>query len=273
MVKKALCVGINNFKNYPSNALQGCINDANDMEALLIKYMGYSPVDIVKLTDTTATKVNIMKSLKEMVEGAKAGKYDGIIFSMSSHGTQVPDTSGDEPDKVDEAFCPHDLATKGNVWDPDHIILDDELHDLFVQLPETVSLEVYLDTCHSGSGLKAIEMLQDRKPRFMPPPSLDAFQEVEGKISKGASSLTDEGKTQHILWSACKPEQTSADANIKGGWHGAFTYYFCKAVTSSQNKQSRDEILKKVTNDLEVGKYTQQPQLDCAATNREKKMV
>jgi hypothetical protein len=51
MAKKALCVGINNFKNYPSNALKGCINDANDMEALLVKYLGYSKSDIVKLTD------------------------------------------------------------------------------------------------------------------------------------------------------------------------------------------------------------------------------
>ena len=64
----------------------------------------------------------------------------------------MPDTSGDEPDKADEAICPHDLASAGNVWDPKHIIIDDELHDLFVQLPANVLLEVYFDTCHSGDG-------------------------------------------------------------------------------------------------------------------------
>ena len=73
MAKKALCVGINNFKNYPGSALQGCVNDANDMEALLKKWLGFSPGDIVKLTDTQATKENIMKNLKEMVDGAKQG--------------------------------------------------------------------------------------------------------------------------------------------------------------------------------------------------------
>lgn len=271
--KKALCIGINNFKNYPQSALNGCINDANDMVALIKKYLGFSDTDIVKLTDDQATKANIIKNLKEMVDGAKAGKYDSLVFSMSSHGTQMPDTSGDEPDKVDEAFCPHDLAVKGNVWDPDRIIVDDELHDLFIQLPENVTLEVYLDTCHSGSGLKAIDLLQDRKPRFMPPPSLEAFQEIEGKVSKATiRPLVGKGLKQHILWAACKPDQTSADANIEGSWHGAFTYFFCKEVNASENKLSRDEILKKVTADLEAGKYTQQPQLESDATTRENKI-
>src|SRR5512136_139546 len=108
--KRALCVGINKFKNYPSATLQGCVNDANDMEAVLTKYMGFVGSDIVKLTDSSATKANIIKNLKEMVDGAVAGNYTSLIFSLSSHGTQVPDTSGDEPDRADEAFCPHDLA-------------------------------------------------------------------------------------------------------------------------------------------------------------------
>jgi hypothetical protein len=30
MGRKALCVGINDFKNYPSAALQGCVNDARE---------------------------------------------------------------------------------------------------------------------------------------------------------------------------------------------------------------------------------------------------
>ncbi len=70
-----------------------------------------------------------------MVDDAKKGKYSYLIFSMSSHGTQVPDVNGDEPDKADEAFCPHDLAQAGNNWDTKHIIIDDELHDLFITLP------------------------------------------------------------------------------------------------------------------------------------------
>jgi metacaspase-1 len=271
MTKKALCVGINNFKNYPENELNGCINDADDMKKLLIKYMGFKEKEITKITDSKATKKNIMKNLKEMVNGAKDGKYNALAFSLSSHGTQIPDTSGDEKDRADEAFCPHDLAIKGNIWDPDHIITDDELHDLFIQLPEEVSLEVYLDTCHSGSGLKAMEPLTDRKPRYIPPPSAMAFKKID-IIPKINQPLLNEGASDQILWAACKSDQTSADANIDGDYHGAFTYFFCKEVNASKNQISRNEILNLVVADLKAEEYTQTPQLECDATTRTKSL-
>src|SRR5512139_2876995 len=112
--RKALCIGINNFKNYPGSALQGCINDANGMEALLKTYWGFTADDVVKLTDAQATKQNIMANLQTMVDGAKSGQYSYLVFSLSSHGTQVPDMNNDEPDHADEAFCSSDLAQKGN---------------------------------------------------------------------------------------------------------------------------------------------------------------
>jgi hypothetical protein len=267
--RRALCVGINNFKNYPASALQGCVNDANDMASLLKDFLGFTAKDITILTDAKATKANIMSNLTKMVADAKAGKLSYLVFSLSSHGTQVPDTSGDEPDKADEAFCPHDLAQAGNQWDPNHVICDDEFHDLFIQLPETVLLEVYLDTCHSGTGLRAIDMLLDRKPRYLPPPSLEAFEEVEGRASRGIHrKLLDKGITHHILWAACRPDQTSADAQIGGSWHGAFTYYFAKEMRACQNKLARKDVLSKVRADLKSGKYTQTPQLESDATNR-----
>ena len=271
--KKALCVGINNFKNYPGAALQGCVNDANDMSALLQKLLGFQSSDIAVLTDAQATKANIISNLKAMVDGAKAGKYTYLVFSMSSHGTQVPDVSGDEPDRADEAFCPHDLAQSGNQWDKNHIILDDELRDLFIQLPSNVLLEVYLDTCHSGTGLKGIDLLFDRTPRYLPPPSLEAFEQVENKRSRGLRhGLLEKGIVHHILWAACRADQTSADARIAGGWHGAFTYYFCKEMTACNNALSRAALLTKVRADLAKGKYSQIPQLESEATKRQLKI-
>ena len=269
MTRKALCVGINNFKNYPGSALQGCVNDAHDMKSILVDFLGFSDTDITLLTDTQATKTSIMKNLKAMVKDARKGKYNYLVFSMSSHGTQVPDVNGDETDKADEAFCPHDLAQAGNKWDPKHIITDDELNDLFITLPENVLVEVYLDTCHSGTGLKAIDLLLDRKPRYMPPPSLEAFKEIEGRTSRGLHKLMQgKGINHHILWAGCRADQTSADAHIGGSWHGAFTYYFCKEMRASKNKLSRAEVLKKVQAGLAAGSYSQTPQLECEATTR-----
>lgn len=264
--RKALCAGINLFRNYPSATLQGCVNDAHDMSALLQKLLGFQSGDITVLTDAKATKANIMKNLREMVDGAKIGKYAYLVFSLSSHGTQVPDLSGDEPDRADEAFCPYDLAQSGNQWDKNHIIVDDELRDLFVQVPDNVLLEVYLDTCHSGTGLKAIDMLLDRRPRYLPPPSLEAFKDVENKRPRGLRhGLHEKGVTQQILWAACRSDQTSADANIAGGWHGAFTYFFCKEMYACNNTLSRKELLARIRADLTAGHYSQTPQLEVDA--------
>ncbi len=271
--RRALCVGVNKYQNLPSATLQGCVNDVKDMKSVLTKYLGFAAGDIVELTDAQATKANIMKNLKEMVDGAKAGQYSYLVFSMSSHGTQVPDTSGDEPDRADEAFCPTDLIQKGDSWDPAHVIVDDELHDLFVTLPQNVLLECYLDTCHSGTGLKAIDLLLDRKPRYLPPPSLAAFQKVDGRRSRGLyKTMLESGITHHILWAACRADQTSADANIGGSWHGAFTYYLCKETNASQNKLSRTDLLNKVRADLKAGNYSQVPQLEAPATQRGKSL-
>lgn len=271
--RKALCVGINKFANFPAATLQGCANDANDMSALLQKLLGFQKSDISVLLDAQATKAQIMAELKAMVDGAKSGKYSYLVFSLSSHGTQVPDVHGDEPDRADEAFCPHDLAQAGDRWDKEHIIIDDELRNLFIQLPPNVLLEAYLDTCHSGTGLKAIDLLLDRKPRYLPPPSIQAFEQVEGKRSRGVyRGLLEKGVVHHILWAACRSDQTSADANIAGGWHGAFTYHFCKVMHDCNNTLSRAQVLAKVRAELAKGRYTQTPQLEAPATTRQLKI-
>ncbi len=269
MAKKALCVGINNFVNYPDSALKGCVRDANDMTSLLKKWLGFTAADITKLTDAQATKANIMARLQEMVDGAKQGMYNYLVFSLSSHGTQVPDKDGDESDYADEAFCPYDLKAKGNQWDPDHIITDDELHDLFVQLPPNVLLEVYLDTCHSGTGIKSIDLFNNRRPRWMPPPSYKAFKEAEElKHRPIREKFMDKGLVHHILWAGCRADQTSADAFIAGSWHGAFTYYFCQVINKQQNKIARKDALKLVRAKLKAEHYSQIPQLEAPATVR-----
>ncbi|MBS1854552.1 MAG: caspase family protein [Acidobacteria bacterium] len=268
--RSALCVGVNKFHNYPGAALQGCVADANNMSLLLQKLLGFTSGDITLLTDEQATKANIVKHLKEMIAGAKANKFSYLVFSLSSHGTRVPDREGDEVDHQDEAFCPHDLAEKGGEWDRDHIIVDDELRDLFIQLPPNVLLEVYLDTCHSGTGLREIDMLLDRKPRYLSPPTAKAFYRIQGTRFRGVShALMEKGIVHHILWAACRDDQTSADANIGGSWHGAFTYFFCKEMMACKNQLSRAQVLAKVRKDLHDAGYSQVPQLECEATKRD----
>jgi hypothetical protein len=273
--KKALFVGINKFANYAQFTLNGCVNDAKDMAALYKDLLGFKASEMTMLTDAQATKANIMANLKAMVADAKAGKLNYLVFSLSSHGTQMNDTSGDEPDGKDEAFVPHDIAEKSGSWDPAHIISDDEFHDLFVQLPDNVLLEVYLDTCHSGSGLRGAEFgLHAPRARYIAPPEHEfgtKTAKMRGFKLKRAEEKAIAGQ-HHMLWTGCKANETSADAYFNGRYNGAFTYYFVKVTRDTQNKLARKDVIAKMRA-LMKGQFAQNPQLEGNASNRAQAIV
>ena len=284
--KKALFVGINKFANYSQFTLNGCVNDAKDMAALYKDLLGFKTTEMTVLSDAQATKANIMSNLNAMVADAKAGKLNYLVFSLSSHGTQMNDTSGDEPDGKDEAFVPYDIAEKAGAWDPAHIISDDEFHDLFVQLPAGVLLEVYLDTCHSGTGLRGAEFgLHAPRARYIAPPdqefskktarmrgfTLERPVHAAKKGAKSASKAAVAG-ANHILWTGCKANQTSADAYFSGRYNGAFTYYFVKVMRDSKNKLSRKEVITKMRTLMKSG-FAQTPQLEGNASNRTQAII
>lgn len=269
--KKALFVGINKFAKYPQFALNGCVNDARDMAALYKDLLGFKPAEMTVLTDSSATKANIMSRLKAMVAEAKAGKLGYLVFSLSSHGTQMKDRGGDEPDGMDEAFVPYDIDQNASGWDPARIIGDDEFHDLFVSLPAGVLLEVYLDTCHSGTGLRnAAFGLHAARPRYVAPPQQEFAERnrrVRGFTLNARSNSKAVAGQHHLLWTGCKSNQTSADAYFSGRYSGAFTYHFIKVMRESNNKLSRKDVVVKMRT-LMKNKFSQVPQLEGNATHR-----
>ena len=209
-----------------------------------------------------------------MVEEAKNNEQlDYLVFSFSSHGTQVPDLIGEEPDWADEALCAHDIRAAGNQWDPSTILVDDELHDLFTRLPRDVLLEAYFDTCHSGTGLKAADLLPGRIPKFLPPPTSVGLRDMDNRRRKSyremtVKTLAHEPDRHHTLFAACLDSQTASDALFAGRPNGAFTYFLVKQIRATRNQVSRKELLARVSTDLKNAGFTQTPQLETAATDR-----
>lgn len=271
--KRAVCVGINRYKYFPDATLNGCVNDARDMASVFTRHLAFDKRDITLLTDEGATKVAIMSALREAVMGARAGRYGHIAFSMSSHGTQTPDTTGQEPDHLSEAFCPHDLdwlgdATNGH-WE--RAIVDDELRQLFLLLPPDVLLEVYLDTCHSGTGLRPLmagpaQPRPTRPQRFLPPRG--GFEPASRKFPRGLWRLYGRPeKRHHLLWAACAADQVAAEDLFESGFHGAFTWYFTKELRANPTLPRR-EILARIRADMLAASppFDQVPQLEVNAT-------
>lgn len=277
MARKALCVGINEFESLPPTSwLNGCVNDANDV-AKALRQLGFAARDTTVLTDAGATKRAVMTALEGLVTSAKAG--DHLVFTFSSHGTQVPNEPGGdrEPDDLDEAFACYDIRQQGDQWDRDTVIVDDELRDLFATVPTGVLLEVLLDTCHSGTGLKDLDeimqaQLLGRRPRFLPPPtragleqarSLRAVTPVRTVDRKALVELTRSRTTasKPVLFAACRPDQTASDATFDGRSNGAFTYLFLKALRADPTA-SRTDLLKTVTAGLKEGDFSQRSTLE-----------
>src|SRR5262249_42900571 len=254
MAKKALCVGINDYPYGDENDLNGCLNDARDWARLLKTQYDFS--DIKTLLDAQATKTGILTGLKDLLAGAKSG--DVLVFTNSSHGTYVADKNGDEP-KYDEAICPYDV-------DDGQLLLDDELRELFANLPKGISLTIISDSCFSGTVTRAtMARTPDQRRRRFLHPSLRGGEVLTPTELQAASRKKEkfpESKMHEILISGCKSNQYSSDALISGKFHGAMSYYTIKAITEANYKITFAELVDRVVPMLEEEGYDQVPQLE-----------
>jgi len=273
MARRALLVGVNDYGG--RGDLKGCVNDVLDMHFSLRSLFNFQTEEIRVLTDRRATSTSIKHRLEWLAGGAKAGDF--LVFHFSGHGSQIRDRNGDEKleDRLDELFCPCDI----NWDDRESYIIDDELYKIFKDVPEGALLEVFLDCCHSGTGLK--EMGLEPPPelaaehltlnRYLPPPA-DLFlrfsgEEDELELRSFVKGLKSRSTKHHILWAGCMARQTSADAYINGRYHGAFTYYLNSHLRRDP-RVSRGELLTKVRASLRHAGFSQIPQLEIEATTR-----
>ncbi len=109
----------------------------------------------------------MMDGLKGLIEGSSAG--DVLVFTNSSHGSYIPDTSGDE-ETYDEVMCPYDTR--------EEVLSDDDLRAILDTLPTGVSMTVISDSCHSGSNTRGrvndllpakYQIAEDLRIRFLNP--------------------------------------------------------------------------------------------------------
>ena len=274
MTKKALLVGINDYA--PAGAggpdLRGCVNDVRDMANTLsvLGVVSPAPSTMRILTDTRATRASIISGFKWLTSGAKKG--DVLVFHYSGHGSQVVDVSGDEIDRRDEAICPHDYASAG-------MIKDDDLRALLAVLPAGVNIDLILDSCFSGTATRAgsdmAAMPSEARIayRYLEPPVdwgffLDADPSLaqrgflRGRPKEGARDAVLVPGLNHVLWSGCRDNQTSAEAMIAGVWRGVFSYNYCKALRGAGLSITRRRLDAQISVNVRGMGYSQVGQLE-----------
>lgn len=91
-----------------------------------------------KLLREKATRQGVIGHIVEASAQLVAG--DIFFISYAGHGNQIPDTSGDEGDGLDETWCLYDGQ-----------LIDDELLVMWSQFKPGVRVLIVSDSCHSGT--------------------------------------------------------------------------------------------------------------------------
>jgi hypothetical protein len=254
-MKLALCIGINDYPGTGSD-LRGCINDANDWAAELTK----RDFDVKMLLDGDATGDAMRAGMRERIDNAASG--DTVVITYSGHGTWVPDLDGDEPDRRDEALCPHDISSRGP-------LLDDELFELFSERRRGVRVVLISDSCHSGSVARyARPMSADsRRIRYLPPEVF--LSEGDAAVARGLPRVW-RGRPRHaaLLLSGCQDPEYSYDATFDGRSNGAFTFVALTALRRLPEGANYRDWMREIQLALPSQDYPQQPGLQGTTAQR-----
>jgi hypothetical protein len=234
-MKKALCIGINNYPG-TSNDLLGCVNDANDWSELLTG-LGF---ETSLMLDTQATRQNVKNGLGSLI--ASAGENDVIVFTYSGHGTQVIDLNSDEGDTYDEAIYVYDGT-----------VLDDDLRSIIDKMDTKATLVVISDSCFSGTVTRIVP--EHTKPRFMPNKDITPGRVVRQHF------LLPEANMPELLVSGCSDSEYSYDAEIDGRYNGAMTAMALKVIRQDP-QATYAEFHTGLRTLLPSKEYPQTPQLE-----------
>ncbi|KAL5639795.1 hypothetical protein ACGC1H_006391 [Rhizoctonia solani] len=156
----ALVIGINAYPNI--SKLQGAVADADEIAHFLTSESGLKvpPNQIINLRDETATRQNIIDSIKSLQINPSIDHGDPILIYYAGHGGQRNSTDEWKEAKGAhqvQVIFPYDYDVKtDDSSDPIECIPDRTIAALLNGLSEVKgdNITVIFDSCHSASGTR-----------------------------------------------------------------------------------------------------------------------
>lgn len=237
----ALLVGVDDYEGI-SSSLRGPVADARLTGKILVERYGFSPSNIVYITDREATREHVIEAFQRHL--GQAGPDGVAVFYYSGHGFQfnanVALTGDKDPEStgVDQALFMWSDNGKGGM------LLDDEIGYLASRLKTNRAL-IVSDACFSGSGTRGGGDGQVKEVKF---------DDAKGNLTIPSTFLIDNSRSsalspaypdasdlrgdprRHIYLGGSQDDQVSYTA---AGWpkHGGvisvFTYYLAEALEAS----------------------------------------
>jgi len=207
-MKRALLIGIN-YKDTPYE-LNGCINDVNNIKALLLAN-GYQESNITVLTDDNPSMMPIRSNILREFERLAILPSTEVFVHYSGHGSNVRDKNNDEVSGFDSVIAPCDFLTSD-------VILDDVLFQLVSKINCKATL--LFDSCNSGSVCDLPYSLSYSNERI--------YQSTTKRVARMKNPSI-------FMMSGCRDTQFSADVQMDGEFCGAFTNAFLKSVQPNKS--------------------------------------
>lgn len=260
---------------YPGHPLQGCVNDIDAVQRVLLdERLAIPPASIRRLAspkagtrhetaiaEQPATYASIRAALTELgSERVRPG--DRVFIYYSGHGKRVLVTGQDGVTFHREAIVPVDFeATPGR----EAFLFDFELNGLLAAIARrTSSVAVMLDCCHAagatrdGAAVRSFDREQDRIPIADPARALGATRGSE--LDDGTGTVS----TCQVV-SACLANELSLETELNEVRNGVFTSAFVAAVRGAAGDLRTltwDRIWHAMRNEIALRNAMQNPRME-----------
>ncbi|WP_346289834.1 caspase family protein [Sphaerothrix gracilis] len=261
--KLALLIGINQYQGGVKN-LRGCLTDVQMQRQLLIHRFGFSPSDILMLTDETEmkpTRANILSVFEShLINQAEPG--DVVVFHYSGHGSYVRD-----PDPIALSSAPGNenfQGFNGTILPSDARVevQDGQVNDimgktlfLLMSALKTDQVTMVLDSCHSGGGTRGNVLIRSEDARIAGVSAQPSTAELDyqaewmkqlGLTPEDLKARRAAGIAKGVAMGSAGANQLAADATFGTGegqfFAGAFTYTLTHYLWQQPNSQMLDTV-------------------------------
>lgn len=277
----ALLVAINAYPP-PVDSLDGCLNDADSVEAMLRARFDAESLHLLRIQDSAATRQAVIDNFRSHL--GQAQSCDLALFFFAGHGSRVP-TGGHfstvQPSGMNSSIVCYDsrLPNGLDLVDKDMAILISEV------TAKGAHLTTIFDSCHSGSmdrapGVRRTNARADSQPAqkyLADPAALEAAiralpdpMQIANPIALAAAACSKPGQNgPHILLAACQTDQTAQeyiDAST-GQAHGAFTYFLTDTLNQTKAGLGYRELMHLASAAMSVDVPLQTPKLESSSGN------
>lgn len=240
------------------NSLHAPAVDVASMVVLLRENYAFKNENITVLPESSATRDGILSAIDKLVADTKPGDF--VVFYYSGHGSQRRDTLSSK-NQLDETIVPIDA------WKGDLDVRDKEMALRFNRIvyDKRAHLTAIYDSCNSGTQARGIGEFVKRS---LPYDDRDVAKDKAAHpndvvVESDLKHLPQDGNA--IVLAAADAYGSAVEARYPddGRWHGAFTRALIRALQSSSQTLSAEDVIASVSSLLHADPVDfQQPSVE-----------